>query len=386
MQIPSLLYGQAGEVRKRCRRAFRHHARNQQRFWEAFAADDMIDTADHQGLISVEGTYSSGKNETLYCCSMPLYLFVIDRQIERTPAMEEEIFSTGLEAPWRLLCMFSRQTMYSWFRTHDPARFRPDRFARYVMAILRYWDVLDAEGARYAGGLAKPEAHLWDVADALKFVLANLGVPHNLLREPLPQVGGLYALLSQADPAKAGALVEFGKANASSWRNPVKSGEADLDEEATVGNIPTGTFVSDEMSGALRADDPKTVRRLIEAGEAVDAIDYDSLRSPLLWASEHGYTDLVGFLLDHGANIEDWADEGESPLMLAAYEGYRDTVQLLLDRGADPCHRTKNGWSVLDFAELKNHDDLAELLRDVQSRQCGDTAQDDEQGLAESTE
>src|SRR5437764_3870342 len=88
----------------------------------------------------------------------------------------------------------------------------------------------------------------------------------------------------------------------------------------------------------------------------------------LLWAAEHGYTDLVRFLLDHGADIEDRADEGESPLMLAAFGGHRDTVQLLLDRGADPNYVTDKGWDAVMFTELGRHDDVAALIEQAQGR------------------
>jgi hypothetical protein len=55
MQIPSLLYGQYADVKKCCRGAITRFLRGQQPFWEAIAADGMIDTADHPGLIVVEG-------------------------------------------------------------------------------------------------------------------------------------------------------------------------------------------------------------------------------------------------------------------------------------------------------------------------------------------
>jgi ankyrin repeat protein len=120
------------------------------------------------------------------------------------------------------------------------------------------------------------------------------------------------------------------------------------------------------MSAAMHAADPATVRRLIEVGEPIDASDVGLLRTPLLWAAEHGHTDLVRFLLERGADIEDRADERESPLMLAAVGGHRDTVQVLLERGADPDYVTDKGWDAVMFAELGKHDGVAALIKEAQ--------------------
>ncbi len=199
------------------------------------------------------------------------------------------------------------------------------------------------------------------MADALKWVLAHLRVPREAIVGPLPP-GGLYAVLAQADPARAGDLVELGKAHRASWRSPV----SDDDEELLAPPPPFHLFASDAMGAAFRADDPAAVRRLVEAGEDVNGLDLEWLRSPLLWAAEQGHTDLARFLLDRGADIEDKADEGESPLLLAAYGGHQDTVRLLLERGADPAYRTDKGWEAVMFAELGKHAELAALLRQAQ--------------------
>jgi ankyrin repeat protein len=171
-------------------------------------------------------------------------------------------------------------------------------------------------------------------------------------------------LLAQADRAGAGDLVDIGQANRSSWRSAVS--DTGSDEWPPASPPPEGTFASEQMSAAMHANDPATVRRLIEAGEPIDASDVGMLRTPLLWAAEYGHTDLVRFLLDRGADIEDRADEGESPLMLAAFGGHRDAVQVLLERGADPDYVTDKGWDAVMFAELGKHDGVAALIKEAQ--------------------
>jgi hypothetical protein len=59
MQIPSLLYGQYADVKKRCREAITRFLRGQQPFWEAIAVDGMIDTADDLGsMLPPRGRFS----------------------------------------------------------------------------------------------------------------------------------------------------------------------------------------------------------------------------------------------------------------------------------------------------------------------------------------
>lgn len=371
MEIPAALYGDYGAVAKRSRRAIRSYLRGGQGLWDALASDGVIDTAAHTGAIVVEGADRLRKDEVFFRCGVPLYLLLTDTKEWLTSAQEEDIFVSGIETAWGLLCMFDRQAMYGWFPVRDPALQR-DRFARYVRAVLRHWDTLDAEGRRYASYAGRQKERLADIAlgggCALLFVLANLGVPKESLWQPLPEAGGLYALLAQADSAQAGDLVDLGQANAASWRaRPVDPSASVDDDEEEGGAILEDVMVSEEMSAAMHADDPATVQRLIEAGEPVDRSDLDLLRSPLLWAAEGGYTDLVAFLLDRGANIEDRADEGESPLMLAASKGHKDIVRLLLSRGVDPSYVTDKGFDAVDFAEMGEHDDLVALLKQAQS-------------------
>lgn len=365
MQIPSLLYGEYGDVRKRCRQAIKRYARGEESFWAALAAGGMSDTAAQPALISVDGPQHAASGKVYYHCDVPLYLLTGDETLTLTDEMEEDIFAVGLDTPWSVLCMLMANSMYRWFPPNNPAYPRAERYGRYVRAIVRHWDVLDAEGRRYAGTFEDRGVRLWEEAGALKWVLAHLGVQREAIVRPLPP-GGLYTVLAQADPSKAGDLIDLGKAHQDSWRSPW----GDDDEQGRPFAIrpPFVFYASEAMSAAFRANDPAAVRRLVEAGEDVNGLDLELFRSPLLWAAEQGHTDLARFLLDRGANIEDKAVEGESSLLLAAFHGHRDTVRLLLDRGADPAYRTDKGGDVVMFAELGKHDDLAALLQQAQDQ------------------
>lgn len=59
---------------------------------------------------------------------------------------------------------------------------------------------------------------------------------------------------------------------------------------------------------------------------------------PLHEACNHGYIDVVGVLLEHGAAINDAGGihcDGITPLHDAAVNGQVEVVQLLLEHGAD---------------------------------------------------
>lgn len=369
MEIPASLYGDYGAVAKRSRRAIRRCLRGEQGLWDALATGGMVDPTDGAEPIVLEGPDPLRNDEMAFRCGLPLYLLVTDARANPSPDLMEDIFTTGLDIPWGLLCLFDRQTMYGWFPESVPY-LRHDRFGRYVRAVLRHWAIVDAVGARYVSYAGDHKERLAHIAlgggCALLYVLANLGVPHELLRRPLPEIGGLYALLARADPARAADLVALGQSNETSWRALPVNTVAD-EAEDIVATLPEGVEVSTEMSAAMHANNPAAVQRLIEVGEPVDRSDLDLLRTPLLWAAEGGYTELAGFLLDRGANIEDWADEGESPLMLAARKGHAHTVRLLLERGADPNYVTDNWWDAVMFAKLGGHDDLASLIEQARS-------------------
>ena len=318
-------------------------------------ADGMLDTAQHPGLIVVEPLLGGSGNN--FHCYAPLYLMQKDDADSKLSAeAAAAIFSVGLEEQWSLTCMLSSQVIFSWMGDTEHDR-------RYVLAFLRQWDALDAEGERYSSGTGEGR-RLWELPTMIQSALVGLGVPPALLPDRLP-AGGLYALLAAADRAKAGDLVDIGRARAASRPEALPAVPEMPRQPVTM--PPEGTFMSEQMQAALEADDPAAARRLIEAGDSLTAIHESRLESPLLWAAEQGHTDLARFLLDRGAPIDDQADEGESPLMLAARGGHRDTVRLLLERGADPYYVTLKKFDVRQFAAWGGDADIITVLDDLWS-------------------
>jgi len=56
--------------------------------------------------------------------------------------------------------------------------------------------------------------------------------------------------------------------------------------------------------------------------------------TPLHYASEHGHTDVIQLLIDHGADIDAKNKWGTTPLHLASSHGHTEIVKLLKANGA----------------------------------------------------
>lgn len=53
---------------------------------------------------------------------------------------------------------------------------------------------------------------------------------------------------------------------------------------------------------------------------------------PLHWACREGKAGLVRHMIDHGANVQDAADNGQTPLAMAVQSRSFQTVMLLIER------------------------------------------------------
>jgi ankyrin repeat protein len=80
-----------------------------------------------------------------------------------------------------------------------------------------------------------------------------------------------------------------------------------------------------------------------------DYLLYD--RTPLMWASHAGQLEVVGWLFDRGAAINDRDRYGETALSLA--RGSSPVVKFLLRRGADPTIADTRGRTPLMEASVE---------------------------------
>jgi ankyrin repeat protein len=96
-----------------------------------------------------------------------------------------------------------------------------------------------------------------------------------------------------------------------------------------------------ELHYAATAGDAETVRRLIAAGNEVNA--FDDGKTPLHYAVEKGHIEVAKTLIDAGANVNahDPSVIGDTPLGLVAGDCSLEMAKLLIKSGADP---TIRGW------------------------------------------
>lgn len=102
------------------------------------------------------------------------------------------------------------------------------------------------------------------------------------------------------------------------------------------------------------------VKLLVSAGAPVQS---GSGWQPIQYAAFAGATEVVRFLLDHGADRNAPAPNGYTPLMLAVRNGHTDVAVVLLKEDADTTHRGPAGETALDLARRRDDGTLVELLK-----------------------
>ena len=100
---------------------------------------------------------------------------------------------------------------------------------------------------------------------------------------------------------------------------------------------------------------------LLTHGADVNAKTGDN-NTPLIWAAEKGYTEMVKALLEKGAEMDHQNNEDNTALMLAAREGHKDIVELLLKKGADPNIPSRNGNTAATIAARNRHEKIEKAL------------------------
>jgi ankyrin repeat protein len=98
------------------------------------------------------------------------------------------------------------------------------------------------------------------------------------------------------------------------------------------------------------------VRYLVEHGARIDQRDNNRKKSALLAAAFKGHFDCVQYLVEHGANLNVQAVNGWTPLHDAAYIGNFPIVKLLVDSGARLDLRNERHETPLQTAQRGQYD------------------------------
>ena len=120
------------------------------------------------------------------------------------------------------------------------------------------------------------------------------------------------------------------------------------------------------MKACRNCNGKDVVAFLLDNGANINDKEYRDLidQTPLIIAAFNGCTDIVRMLIDAGADIGHRNDQGENALITASQEGNIDVVKVLLDAGADKNQPNADGETPLELAiRLKQKKELINLLR-----------------------
>jgi hypothetical protein len=181
VQLPAIQHGDWKTVKKRMARVVTQLKRGAD-LVEVMTADGMLDTKTTPGLL-IMGGINPGRDANIHCyvpwrlAWEPLGKLRSDPMVPA--AIEDAIFALSLRVPWGVLGLLSYDC--------QPWLYPTERHRPLLHAALEVWPELDAVGPRYYSAVqGRP---LWSVPNNLHFVLANLGVPTDVLRAPLPPEG-----------------------------------------------------------------------------------------------------------------------------------------------------------------------------------------------------
>ena len=106
------------------------------------------------------------------------------------------------------------------------------------------------------------------------------------------------------------------------------------------------------LSAAAFTGEVSAMKQALTDGADPNTKDPQSGSTLLATAALMGHTEVVGLLLEHGADINARSRDGGTALHTAAFLGRAETVKLLLDKGADATLRSNMGGTAMEGAKL----------------------------------
>ncbi|RKD91875.1 acyltransferase family protein [Mangrovibacterium diazotrophicum] len=106
------------------------------------------------------------------------------------------------------------------------------------------------------------------------------------------------------------------------------------------------------IHAAVIGGDLQSVKQLLDQGEDIDKADPEGGSSPLILAAMFGQTEIAGYLIERGANLNFQNNDGSTPLHTAAFFCRTAIVSDLLEHGADTGVRNKSGSNALESMQV----------------------------------
>lgn len=134
----------------------------------------------------------------------------------------------------------------------------------------------------------------------------------------------------------------------------------------TGGLFGTGLYFA-AQEGKLDA-----VKFLVEEGGAKASVAYTDGHSPLVAAAFHDHADVVEYLIQHGADVDETDDNivtgSYTALHWAAEHGHAEVAKRLLERGADSSLKNRYGKTARQLAIQQGHPEIVTLIDGFDTR------------------
>ncbi len=142
--------------------------------------EPTFDTAVQPGLILLRQPDHIIDETPHYHVYLPL-LVAADKALEspRTAPVERMLFERALSTAWSTLAVMAPNTLWL---------LKEERCRQLIQAVVQHWATFLAEGKRYSNGRTTGDT-LWNAPSSLRFALARIGAPKELLMNPLPPGG-----------------------------------------------------------------------------------------------------------------------------------------------------------------------------------------------------
>ncbi len=112
---------------------------------------------------------------------------------------------------------------------------------------------------------------------------------------------------------------------------------------------------------AVKDNDMIKVKISIAEGK-VNHREERSNKTPLLLAAYYGYTDMVQYLCENGAEIDAQDKDGQSALIYSTNYRFEEITRILLQHGASIDLKDKQGHNALYYAKFNRHYRIVDLL------------------------
>ncbi len=115
---------------------------------------------------------------------------------------------------------------------------------------------------------------------------------------------------------------------------------------------PNSKDNSTDLWAAARAGNLQAIKRYIEEGKDINALDNGFRLSAMSWGTLHGQTEVVQLLIENGVDVNIKSGDGATSLHSAAFLGRVDVAKLLLENGADVKARNNDGATPVDVLSV----------------------------------